>query len=282
MNNKTILITGGSKGIGKETAKLLAATGARIIIACRNLENGEKACEEIVLTTNNSNIALRLVDLSDFKSVREFADKIVSTEFRLDVLIHCAAILLDKNMLAPNGFDLTMATNTMGPFLLTHLLVDLLKRSAPSRIVYMTSSTHFYGKITFDELNNYIPSKWPQYNYFNSKFANVCIANELARRLEQLNVTVNSVHPGIVIPEKFKSVPLPAFIRKKIFKTPEEGAVFIANIALNDELLNVTGQYFNKFKKSHMSIRTMHEEKNQETWEILKIQTGVSGFDPRM
>ncbi|KAF5307652.1 hypothetical protein FQR65_LT06707 [Abscondita terminalis] len=282
MNTKTVIITGGSKGLGKEAAKLIAAKDTKIILACRNIESGQEAYDEIVSTTNNTNIKLKMVDLSDFASVREFSDDILTSEYRLDVLIHCASTWLDKNAQTPDGFDLTMATNAMGPFLLTHLLIDLLKRSAPSRIVFVTSSVYIYGRLHFDRFNNYVPSKWPQYNYFNSKFAIMCIANEMARRLENTNVTVNTVHPGIVIPERFKSVPLPSFVRTKIFKSPEEGAIYVTHVSFNEEIEKLSGVYFLKYKQHEVSKRTQDEEQNEVSWEIFKLQTGVGSFDPKM
>ncbi|KAG5876425.1 hypothetical protein JTB14_010278 [Gonioctena quinquepunctata] len=157
MNGKTVIITGTTGGIGKETTKELARKGARIIMACRNVDVAKKLRDEIVGITKNENIVVKKLDISSQKSIREFAEDIIRTETKLDVLIHNAATCEKKFQKNEDGVELTMATNHYGPFLLTHLLIDLLKRSAPSRVVVVSSVFHRLSWLNLDRINLQVP-----------------------------------------------------------------------------------------------------------------------------
>ncbi|KAK4875325.1 hypothetical protein RN001_011747 [Aquatica leii] len=284
MEKKTIIITGGNAGIGKEAAMELAKSGARVIMACRNQDTGKTCRDEIIETTGNTNVILKKLDLSSFQSVRDFAEDINKNEDRLDVLIHNAGVWLSKNVNNDDGVDLTMATNQFGPFLLTHLLIDLLKKSAPSRIVIVSSVSHFFGRLGFDQSKRYVPSYFPHLNYFNSKFANVCFANELALRLKDSNITVNSLHPGIIKTDIWNTFPAPiswsvALFSKVFFKTAKEGCETIVYLAVSEDVDGVTGKYFVDCKKSHMSKRTRSNEFNKKFWEICKDNVGLRNTD---
>lgn len=248
MNGKTVIVTGATGGIGKETARELATRGARVIMACRNLENAEKVRDDIVTLTKNENVIIKKLDLATQKSIREFAEDILRTEQRLDVLIHNAGTAEKKIIKTEDGLELTMATNHFGPFLLTHLLIDLLKRSAPSRIVVVASSLY---QLTSLNLNNLNPSSswFPPWIYYPSKYANISFTLELARRLEGSGVTANCLHPGLIDSGIWRNVPVPLnwplkVIVKCFFKSPEQGCQTSVFLACSEEVKNVTGKYF--------------------------------------
>ncbi|KAF5292429.1 hypothetical protein FQA39_LY13976 [Lamprigera yunnana] len=280
MEQKTIIVTGGNGGIGKEVVKGLAKTGAKIIMACRNQETGRNARDEIIEATGNNSVILKKIDLSSFQSIREFADDINNTEKKIDVLIHNAAVWLSRNLKNSDGIDLTIATNQLGPFLLTQLLLDLLKKSAPCRIIVVSSVSHFLGTLNFDQLDNYIPSRLPNFNYFNSKFANICFANELARRLKNNKITVNSVHPGLIKTNIWDNIPLPfswlvTLLNKMVFKNAEQGAQTIVYLATSDDVQDISGKYFVNCRKSYMSKRTRNENYNQRLWKLFEKNLGL-------
>ncbi|KAL6420043.1 hypothetical protein ACFW04_010999 [Cataglyphis niger] len=213
MNGKTVIITGCTSGIGKETARDIAKRGARLIMACRNMDTANQLKDEIVKESNNNNIVVRKLDLSSLQSIREFARQINQEESRLDVLIHNAgtAEVFTKKV-NEDGIEMTMATNHFGPFLLTHLLIViynmqnyLLKRSKPSRIVVVASELYRIAKLDLNKLNP--TSTWPAYIYYVSKYANIVFTLELARRLEGSGVTANCLHPGMIYSGIWRTVP---------------------------------------------------------------------------
>lgn len=296
MEGKTVIITGANSGIGKETAKDLAGRGARIIMACRNLEtaNAVKGKEdnqssilytkchslhtdEIIKETNNNKVLVKKLDLGSQKSVREFAADIVKTEPKIDVLIHNAGMALAfRGQTSEDGVELTMATNHYGPFLLTHLLIDVLKKSAPSRIVIVASELYRLASVNLNKLNP-IGTFPAAYLYYVSKFANIYFARELAKRLEGTNVTVNFLHPGMIDSGIWRNVPFPLnlpmmAITKGFFKTTKAGAQTTIYLATSDEVANVSGKYFMDCKEATLNAAALDEEKGRQLWEeSLKI-----------
>ncbi|KAI8511302.1 hypothetical protein Bbelb_104020 [Branchiostoma belcheri] len=197
LDGKTVIITGSNTGIGKVTAKDMARRGARVIMACRDLTRAEAAASEIRQETGNENVVVEKLDLASLASVREFATKINEQEGQLDILINNAGIMFCPQWKTADGFEMQFGTNHLGHFLLTNLLLDKIKASAPSRIVVVASLAHESGRMNFDDVNmtnNYSTSK----AYSQSKLANILFARELARRLEGTKVIVNSLHPGII------------------------------------------------------------------------------------
>lgn len=231
MSGKTVLITGANVGIGKETAKELAKRNARVVMACRSLERGLEAAKEIKSLTENQNVIVKMCDLSSLASIRRFAEDFILTESRLDVLICNAGFVAPPGRYLTEDFlEVQFCTNHLGHFLLTNLLVDLLKKSSPSRIVVVSSVLHNFGRIHFDNINyeKYTPD--PFFTYCNSKLANILFVKELARRLNGTSVTVNALHPGLVKTEINRRTPW--YIRKFIqpisylwAKTTEEGYI---------------------------------------------------------
>lgn len=178
-----MLITGANTGIGKETAIDLAKRGAKIIIACRDMEKAEAAVKEIIDKSDNQNVICKKLDLADIKSIREFAEGINRDEPNLNILINNAGVMVCPYGKTADGFEMQFGVNHLGHFLLTHLLLDLIKRSAPARIVTVSSMAHSWGVINLDDINSE-KSYGKSAAYSQSKLANVLFTHSLAKRLE--------------------------------------------------------------------------------------------------
>ncbi|XP_066253269.1 retinol dehydrogenase 14 [Euwallacea similis] len=286
MNGKTVIITGATGGIGKETVRELATRGAKVILACRNVENGEKVKDEIVKLTKNENLLVKKLDLASQKSIREFSEDILRTEQRLDVLIHNAGTAEKKIIKTEDGLELTMATNHFGPFLLTHLLIELLKRSAPSRIVVVASSLYQLASLNLNNLNP--TSSWfPPWIYYPSKYANICFTLELARRLEGTGVTANCLHPGLVESGIWRNVPAPLnwplqLIVKSFFKSPEQGCQTSVFLACSEEVKNVSGKYFMECQVHSLNRGATDQSKAKKLWELSEEFVKLESTDPKI
>lgn len=248
LKGKTVVITGANTGIGKETAVDLASRGARVIIGCRNMEKAKEALKEIQERSGSTFVFLEKLDLSSLESVRTFADKILNSEPRLDILINNAGVMACDYQKTKEGFEMQFGVNHLGHFLLTMLLLDLIKRSAPSRIINVSSSAHAMGsqKINFDDIHyekSY--SAWPA--YFNSKLSNVLFTRELSKHLEGTHVTVNALHPGAVSTDlqrhSILSSVVVAPLRWYTFKSAEMGAQTTIYCAVSEEMEGVSGKY---------------------------------------
>ncbi|XP_019881858.1 retinol dehydrogenase 14 [Aethina tumida] len=286
MNGKTVIVTGPTGGIGKETAREIAKRGARVILACRNVDSGNKTKEEIIAATNNENIIVKKLDVSSLKSVREFAADVNRTEQRLDVLIHNAGTAENKIKLTEDGLETTMATNHFGPFLLTHLLIDLLKRSGPSRIVVVASELY---KLTSLDVNNINQERswFPPWIYYVSKYANISFTLELARRLEGTNVTANCLHPGMIDSGIWRNVPVPLnwpmkLICKCFFKTPAQGCQTSVYLACSEEVEGVNGKYFMDCKEKGLSAGAKDMSKAKKLWELSENFVHLQPTEPKL
>ncbi|XP_067000508.2 retinol dehydrogenase 11 isoform X2 [Anabrus simplex] len=270
MNGKTVIVTGANSGIGKETARDLARRGARVILACRNLKLGKEAQDEIIETTGNKNVVLYKLDLASLSSVREFARTVIKMESRLDVLVNNAGAGGLPNKKSVDGLQILMQVNHFGPFLLTILLLDLLKKSAPSRIIMVSSLMHHFSTLKVDNLN-YEKSFSGMMNYADSKLANILMANELARKLKGTGVTSNSLHPGVVMTHLWRQLPSLARVIKQIarifFKTSLEGAQTSIYLAVSEDVEGVSGKYFVDCKEAYMSRAARNEQLAKKVWE---------------
>ena len=204
LDGKTVIITGGNGGIGKETTVDLAQRGARVILACRDLSTGSSAVREIKERSGSENIVLKRLDLASCKSVRDFASQILQEEDQVNILICNAGLMFPPFQLTEDGFELTFGVNHLGHFLLTNLLLERIKESTPSRIIVVSSLAHVTGYLDFDDM------MWrkrynPYLAYCRSKLANVMFARELARRLSDTpGLTVCALHPGTVNTELYR------------------------------------------------------------------------------
>ena len=196
--HKTVIITGGNTGIGKETAIDLAKRKAKVILACRNPERGRKAEEEIRKKSGNENVVYRHLDLASLASVREFAEGVLQDEPHIDILINNAAIMACPYWKTEDDFEMQFGVNHLGHFLLTYLLLDKLKEAPSARIINVSSLAYKRVKgINFDDINSE-ESYDPQIAYGQSKLANILFTRALSKRLEGTRVTVNCLHPGVI------------------------------------------------------------------------------------
>jgi NAD(P)-dependent dehydrogenase (short-subunit alcohol dehydrogenase family) len=196
IDGKVVIITGANSGIGKETAIDLAKRGGKVYIACRDIKRGEDALKEIKEKSGTDNAYFLQLDLASLDSVREFSRKFHELESQLHILVNNAGVMACPKALTKDGFEMQLGTNHLGHFLLTNLLLDLLKASSPSRVVVVSSVLHRLGRIKKEDLMSE-KSYWKWQVYGQSKLANILFTNELAKRLEGSGVTANSLHPGM-------------------------------------------------------------------------------------
>ncbi|CAN7999982.1 unnamed protein product, partial [Ixodes hexagonus] len=283
LDGKTVLITGGSTGIGYETARVLAARGARVIFTCRDMQVGEAARKKIVEVTSNPNVFAKRLDLCSLTSVRQFAEDILSTEEQLHIFINNAGRAGPPvRTLTGDGFETTVQSNHLGPFLLTHLLLDLIKKSAPSRIIVVSSMVHSWAKLDIDDFfveRNYNHSKV----YGVSKLLNIYFARELADRLRGEGVTVNALHPGLVKSQFFRDPPvtliskfLRYFVIPVFAKSSLEGAQTTIHLALAPELQNTSGKYFMDCKEAKPSSHVFDPVLQRKAWQMSEKVLGLS------
>ena len=251
MAGKTCLVTGANSGIGKETALGLARMGARVVLVCRNPQKGEAALADIQRETGSDHVELLLADLSSLASVRALAAQVRQRCPRLDVLINNAGTAVPSRTLSVDGIEMTLAANHLGPSLLTLLLLDRLKSSAPSRIVNVSSEAQRNARLDLDDLQ----FARRKYNalaaYAQSKLLMNAFTFELARRLEGTGVTVNCLHPGVVAthiwpPDAPWFFKLALSVMKPFMLSARRGAEVSLYVATSPDVANLSGQYFVK------------------------------------
>jgi NAD(P)-dependent dehydrogenase (short-subunit alcohol dehydrogenase family) len=276
MQGKTVVITGGSAGIGKATASELAARGARVILACRDLEKAERAREDIVARTPDAAVEIVELELRSLRSVRDCAAKLRGRAPRLDVLINNAGVFPPMLRVTLDGFEEQFGVNHLGHFLLTNLLVENLVAAAPARVVIVSSMMHAGGKLDFASFR--APAKYNAYTaYRQSKLANILFANELARRLASRGVTSNSLHPGGVATEIMRDANLAMRALARIaFTTPEKGARTPVYLAASPEVAGVTGQYFVSSKPAKTDPLAQDARLAAQLWEESAKLSGLA------
>jgi NAD(P)-dependent dehydrogenase (short-subunit alcohol dehydrogenase family) len=279
MTGKTCLITGGNSGIGKATALGLARMGANVVIVSRSKEKGEAALTEIIAKGGNRNVELMLADMSSQDSIRRLASDFKAGHGKLQLLVNNAGVYLTKRTTTVDSLESTFAINHLGPFLLTNLLLDLLKASAPSRIVNVTSDAHNGAKVNFEDLQGEKRfSGWQAYG--QSKLAMILFTHELAKRLEGTGVTVNSAHPGVVRTNFAKNNGgLVAFgfrLLGLFFISPETAANRTLYVAISPDLDDVNGKYFTKMHEAKSSQQSYDEDSAKRLWQISEQLTKLS------
>lgn len=250
MKGKTCVITGANSGIGLETARGLARLGARVVLVCRDPRKGEAARRELIAATGNGQISLLVADLASLDSVRQLAREIEASCPRLDVLIHNAGLMAKQRQVSADGFEIQLAVHHLAPFLLTELLLDRLRHSAPARVILVSSMLHKLARIDFDDLQ--CQRKYGTLRaYGQSKLAMLHYTYELAERLRGTGVTVNALHPGAVA----TNIGMPEWLAPFI-ATPEKGARTSIYLASAPELEKVSGKYFVGCKEAKSSRRS--------------------------
>ncbi|XP_023177896.2 retinol dehydrogenase 12-like isoform X2 [Drosophila hydei] len=281
---KVVIVTGANAGIGKETILELARRGATVYMACRDKSRAEEARKEIIKVTGNQKIYFLHLDLSSLASVRKFVADFKAEQNQLHILINNAGTFSGTRRLTKDGFEMQLGVNHLGHFLLTILLLDLLKKSSPSRIVNVSSIAHTIGKINVDDLNSE-KSYDGGAAYYQSKLAIVMFTRELAKRLAGTGVTVNSLHPGVVDTEILANynVAQNRLIRYNVIKpilwpflkTPKSGAQTTIYAAIDPGLNDVTGQYFSDCKPKEVAKLAKDEKVIQFVWQESEKWTGA-------
>lgn len=279
LDGKLCVITGATSGIGRATAVTLADRGARLALLYRDRDRAEETVAEILDQTGNKAVELFMADLGSQEQIRRVAAQILDRCPEIHVLLNNAGLVELRRSETVDGIETTWAVNHLGPFLLTHLLLDRIRASAPARIINVSSEGHRIGSLDFDDLENRKRYRSMRV-YGQSKLANLLFTYELARRLEGTGVTVNAVHPGAVATRlgqqngffsRLLTRTLHAF-----FLTPEQGAFTSIYLARTPELSDVSGRYFVRCEEKVSSKLSRDEAVAQRLWKVSMEQTGLA------
>jgi NAD(P)-dependent dehydrogenase (short-subunit alcohol dehydrogenase family) len=281
MSGKTVIVTGGNSGIGFETAAALAGAGARVMITSRDPNRGEAAMGALKERSPRGQLDLAIFDLSSLESVRRGAAEILQRLDRIDVLVNNAGAVLGSRQETVDGFERSFATNHLGPFLLTMLLLDRIKESAPARIVNVSSTAHNAAPkgLNFDDLQTTHGYRGMKV-YGATKLANIYFTTELARRLEGTGVTVNCLHPGTVATGFARDgdtslLSIGVLIARPFMLSAKKGAETSIYLASSPEVEGVTGKYFVRCKQRLPSRVAREEEPARRLWEISERLVGL-------
>jgi len=274
MTGKTVVITGGNSGIGLETAVGLAKAGARTVITARDRARGEAALADIRTRSERDDVDLVVFDLGSIASIREGAAAILERCDRIDVLVNNAGLVLSQRRETEDGFEATLGINHLGHFVLTELLLDRIKNSAPARIVNVASTAHKGARkgLDFDDLQS-TRSYGGMQVYSKSKLANIYFTTELARRLEGTGVTVNCLHPGTVATGYARDGDASGVLAfgikviKPFILTAAQGARTSIYLASSPEVAGVTGRYFVKCRAHKPSAAARDDGAARRLWE---------------
>lgn len=284
MKNKTVIITGANKGIGKEAAKEIAKLGAKVYMACRSLDSAERAKDEIVKETGNPNVFVKHLDLASIDSIQKFAESFKQNESKLDVLINNAGLWTKTKKLTDINVEQTFAVNVLGHQLLTKLLINEMKSAAPSRII--NTASHFAGGLDIDDINFDKRNYNETIAYKQTKQANRMLTREWARRLEKDNISVYSLTPGFIPDtELFREQNVVGKFLLKVFaliegRTIQEGADTIVWLASADKIDGSNGGFYNQRKEEKCKFSNPADEKRlwdkcEEYLDKIKINDSI-------
>jgi NAD(P)-dependent dehydrogenase (short-subunit alcohol dehydrogenase family) len=278
LSGKTVLITGANSGIGLEASVKLARLGAEVVMVGRDRRRLEAALADVKARAPTERARSLVCDFASQRDVRALAQEVTRTLPRLDVLVNNAGSVSAGRQVTADGLEQTFAVNHLGYVLLTHLLLDLLKRSAPSRIVNVASVAHRRGDLDFEDLQmekGYTTMR----AYSRSKLCNVLFTRELARRLDGTGVTANCLHPGAVATRIWSHAPLavrPILAVAKLFMiSPEQGADPIVHLAASPALEGKTGGYYEKGQLTRPSRLASDDAVARRLWDVSAALAGI-------
>ncbi|GFR02941.1 hypothetical protein TNCT_257571 [Trichonephila clavata] len=276
LKGKTVIITGANTGIGKETALDLASRGAKVIIACRNIEKGNAAVKDICKSVTKPNLVVKQLDLASFASIKKFSEDILENERYIHILINNAGLAGCKWSETEDGFEMQFGVNHLGHFLLTNLLLDRIKESAPARIVNVSSVAHIFGSIDFNDIN-LKQSYNPLSAYCRSKLANILFTRELAKRLEGTGVNTYCLHPGAVYTNLGQHLDssMTSFIgrlyesvSRMFFKSTYKGAQTTIYCSVEETLAFESGYYYCDCSVIRPSVKARDDSLAKQLWEV--------------
>jgi retinol dehydrogenase-14 len=281
MLDKVVLITGGTGGIGKATAIGLATMGARVGITGRDLARAEQAAADIRAASGNAAVDAFAADLTSQAEVRRLALEVLDAYTRLDVLINNVGGFWAHRHPTADGLERTFALNHLAPFLLTNLLLDRLKASAPARVVTISSGAQSMGRIDFGDLRG-ARAYSGQRAYNQSKLASIMFTNELARRLRGTGVTATSLHPGVVrtnfgAEDQARFFAIISRVVLPLLKTPAQGAETSIYLASSPDVASVSGQFFANRKPKIANKLAYDTDTTARLWQVSAHLVGIAG-----
>jgi NAD(P)-dependent dehydrogenase (short-subunit alcohol dehydrogenase family) len=280
LTGRTVLITGGTSGIGRAAARQLAVQGAQVLFVGRDPDRIDATVREIKAATGADRVAGLLADLSSQASIRALSRRVIAQLDRLDVLVNCAGGYFGRRQTTVDGLELTFALNHLAYFQLTNLLLGLLKASPPARIVSVSSGAHAVGRIDFEDLQAQQRYRG-QRAYSQSKLANVLFTYELARRLTGSGVTATVLHPGVVRTnfgraDQNRTMKALIGFAKPFMRNPDQGAETVVYLASSPEVEGISGAYFADRKQRGSSTCSYDPDVAARLWAISEDLVGVS------
>ncbi len=275
------VLTGANSGVGRSAAELLAAAGASVVMVCRSEERGRAALEAVRKKTSDSRVRLEVADLSSLSSVRELASRLRDQAGPIDVLVNNAGVYRARREMTEDGFEMTMAVNHLGHFLLTHLLLEQLAE-AGGRVISVSSDGHRSGDLKRAPLEEILTGRIPFKGlqaYADSKLANVLFAFELSRRLGHRGIKAAALHPGVLSTRIWNQNldPLSLMMRlfKPFMKRPSTGGKAVCRLALDSAAADVDGRYFHVEEESKAADQAYDQELAEELWNESARLTGM-------
>lgn len=279
LTGKSIVVTGATQGIGYVAARDLAGMGAAVTLAGRDPARVNASVDQIRRETGATAVDGLVADLSSMAGVHELADAYLARHDRLDVLLNNAGAWFTTRQTTVDGYERTFALNHLAPFLLTHLLLDVLTASGPARIITVASMAHNGQRLNLDDVNNASRPYQGLRVYGESKLANIMFTYALARRLSGTGVTANTLHPGLVSTGFGKNNGAAMRWLMALYAlvaiSPEKGAQTSIYLASSPEVADVTGKYFIKEKPARSSAVSYDEQAQERLWAISEQMTGV-------
>jgi NAD(P)-dependent dehydrogenase (short-subunit alcohol dehydrogenase family) len=271
---RSAIVTGATSGIGRAVAEALAAAGITVAIVARDAVRGEQARTEISAATGSQRVELFVGDLSDLASVQRLSAAVAEAHPSLDVVVHCAAVYNARRTVTDDGFETMFATNVLGAFLLTNLLLEQLRASGAARVIVLTAPSTV--RLDFDDLQG--ERRFRSLTAFGAtKAADLLFTLELARRLEGTGVTANAVHPGLVRTNLMRQSPAPLrWATRLLSAPPERAAAAITPLALAPEYASQTGRFYRAGREIEPPPYTRDPEVAKRLWEVCASLTKLS------